>query len=78
MGNWTQPICERCWIEKNTELVEGELFVRRPAIVKDASAVRCAYCDELTIMGIYVRDDPTKVPYPRDEDERGSDLPEGA
>ena len=64
MSRFNQPICERCWIGRNTS-AEG---IRRPVTIVDAQAEQCAYCGLLTIVGIFVREHPDKVPYPRQED----------
>jgi hypothetical protein len=36
-------------------------------MVKDAEIEQCSYCGNLTIMGIYTREDPAKVQYPREK-----------
>lgn len=61
--SWRQAICERCWLR------------RRPGRAPVRMAWRCAerevcsYCGGDTIAGIYVRDDPAHVPFPRPERE---------
>lgn len=74
MANWTQPQCEACWIEKNTEIreIDGEAHtvVRQPTTFKNPdnpSIEQCAWCGRMTIMGIFVRVDPTTVPFPSEE-----------
>jgi hypothetical protein len=65
--SWTQAVCDRCW-----ELFRGgDVPTRLLQPVEET----CAACGEKTMSGIYVRADPSKVPYPRrddvDDDVRG-------
>lgn len=66
MSDWTQPICERCWIEKNSTWEGGQrlISIRRPTRLKDPEVERCSYCGLPTIFGAYVRDDPNAVAFP--------------
>lgn len=80
--SWTQPICERCWIEWNSEWDDDDNLVgiRRPVRINaEATEVeRCAWCGRPTIVGIYKRVDPISVPYPRgadDDDPNDLDAP---
>lgn len=60
--SWTQAICEACWNERNPD---------RPATAikpEFADEERCCWCGKATRSGIYVRADPAKVPYPREEE----------
>lgn len=57
--SWTQPVCNDCWDEDHPD---------RPSPGLEAGdAESCCKCDYLTRSGIYVRIDPTSVPYPRVE-----------
>lgn len=73
--SWTQPECEKCWINENAiwEPIEGvgEVLrgVRQPSRISEAPIEKCCMCGDITISGIYVRRDPEIVPYPRLEDE---------
>jgi len=60
--NWTQPICDDCWLVENP----GREPVR--IVPEHAAMERCALCGQPTASGIYVRMDPTKVPYPATDD----------
>lgn len=76
--SWTQPICERCWIE-----AEGEWELERtgdgarqvlarlrfPIRLKESTLERCSWCGLPTILGAYKRADPRAVPYPAEESE---------
>ena len=61
--SWTQACCERCWWERYPG--------RSPTVARDSELESCCYCGETTLDGIYVRDDPQVVPFPRKE------VPEG-
>lgn len=69
--SWTQPQCEACWVEANAEWIgEGVLTsLRVPVMLRpdpdEARVEQCAWCGCATFVGIYVRVDPTTVPYPR-------------
>lgn len=75
--SWTQPQCERCWIEANGEfdlhtlpngqVVDRLVSLRKPIRLVDPPVEACAWCGALTISGIYVRADPASVPYPATE-----------
>jgi hypothetical protein len=58
--SWTQAICADCWDEKYPDRK-----VRPHQRANVAELERCAYCGNATHLGIYVRDDPAKVPFPR-------------
>lgn len=71
--SWTQPCCEACWIEDRGEwdldsdeqsVWQHIISVPKPTIVLDSPLERCAFCGRPTIVGIYVRHDPTEVPFP--------------
>lgn len=67
---WTQPICERCWINENAVIVGDEMIIKPPyRIVNDdaMSIDNCCKCGLVTIMGIYIRIDPRTVPHPSGE-----------
>jgi hypothetical protein len=58
--SWTQAICEMCWTMKEPGRV--------PIKLRIPDAEKCAYCGEDTDAGIYVRDDPMNVQFPREKD----------
>lgn len=61
---WTQPVCEN----KFRELYPGREPHRIKAEVLEEEGIeldRCCFCGEPTT--IYVRLDPTTVPFPREE-----------
>lgn len=70
MSNWTQPQCERCWLDNNTHLnpETKEIEIRRPVLMVGDHAEQCAWCGQLTIIGLYVRVDPSTVPYPTEDE----------
>lgn len=59
--SWNQPICEACWEKRSP----GRVPVRVPA----ADVETCGYCGRETRSGVYVRDNPGEVPFPRAEPE---------
>lgn len=65
--SWTHPICERCWLE--SQEWTPETGIRLPyRLNADESEIHiCAYCGYLTFVGIFVRDNPSKVKFPREE-----------
>lgn len=71
--SWTQPQCERCWIEENSIWESlpggGEVLksIRFPVRITEPEIKQCAVCGELTISGIFVRKDPKEVNYPQEE-----------
>lgn len=71
MSNFTQPLCERCWIAEHGtfdhDRETGELLlvaVRQPVRALDCGIEECCQCGHPTISGIYVRRDPATVPHP--------------
>lgn len=58
--NWTQPICQNCWIARNPD--------RDPVRVKDGEAENCCDCGEATNDGIYIRANPLSVKFPKADD----------
>lgn len=66
--SWNQPICERCWIMKNSTADGDNLSVRAPH-THVTGLETCAFCGEPTIVGIYVRHDPKRVAYPAVDDD---------
>lgn len=69
MSDWAQPCCEKCWIEDNMTINEdGEISLRYPMMLRDPEPETCCYCGDYTIIGVYIRADPDKVPYPTRED----------
>jgi hypothetical protein len=66
--SWTQPICEACWIKQNIVIDEDNIEIREPVMVRSSEIEKCAYCGKPTIVGIYKRDDPANVTYPREKE----------
>lgn len=56
MSNWTQPVCDDCWDERNPD--------RRAARTNSGEPEKCCYCGAETYSGIYVRINPFSVMYP--------------
>ena len=58
----TQPVCNADWRSRNPG--------RNPSRIKHEyrTTERCCYCGELTVSGIFIRAEITKVPFPREED----------
>jgi hypothetical protein len=56
--SWTQPICDPCFStqEPSRDPVRLQPHARE--------VERCCMCGRDTLSGIYVRRDPSKVPYP--------------
>lgn len=56
--SWTQSICVDCSDERNPE--------RKAVALVDThrNEETCCYCGEPTTSGIYVRADPSTVPFP--------------
>lgn len=74
--NWNQPICEACWIVNEGVWVQHPddevpvlQSVRKPVLFREAGIEQCCVCGNPTIVGIYVRKDPTTVPFPKGETE---------
>lgn len=57
---WTQPMCMPCWVRDHG--------ARQPHTHREPTVERCCKCGTPTQSGIYVRLDPTRVPYPSEED----------
>lgn len=55
--SWNQPICEQDWLLRYPHRV--------PVRIKDAEEETCAYCGKVTDSGIYVREDPNEVRFPK-------------
>lgn len=78
VASWNQPCCEACWIEQeatwDTDEAEGFDYItsiRQPTVLMmdHRSVERCSWCGKPTIMGIFKREDPSKVPFPAKEDD---------
>ena len=54
--DWTQAVCSECWNERNPERQ-----VTNAATIHVGDV--CCYCGNEATTGIYVRIDPTTVPY---------------
>lgn len=57
----TQPLCDFCWATRTTD--RGQHRLTGPA----RQTEQCCLCGKWTRSGIYVRIDPTAVPYPTSE-----------
>lgn len=53
---WTQPVCQTCWDRENPD--------REAITIKLPDQEVCCLCGNETADGIYVRKDPSTVPYP--------------
>ena len=62
-ASWRQAICERCWLRRRPGLAPVRVLSSRAVLEV------CSYCGGETVVGIYVRDDPARVPFPRLERE---------
>jgi hypothetical protein len=61
--SWTQPCCERCWVESVGRLADGTL--RKPRLMHNwEHGETCAWCGQETVIGLYIRLDPQEVAYP--------------
>ena len=59
--SWTQAICDKCWDTYGAgEPLRVSLEVRE--------SERCGWCGDDTLSGIYTRQDPKNVNYPRQEE----------
>lgn len=70
--SWTQPVCTHCWVQENSVPDEdGGALIRVPTQLlldfNDALA-NCCKCGRATTSRIWIRIDPTTVPYPHEED----------
>ena len=75
--SWKVPCCETCWFEIRgewtTERIGGrqvERLVNVPMPTRASEPVleKCGYCGGPTIFGVYRRQDPSTVPYPKKEE----------
>jgi len=55
--SWSQPMCLRCWVDRHPD-------GRPPVTLVTPPPDRCAWCGRPTFAGIYVRADPSTLPYP--------------
>jgi hypothetical protein len=56
---WTQPSCKECYAEHYPGLSNPHRIVEHAR-----ESERCCYCGVQNFDGLYVRVDPTEVPYP--------------
>ncbi len=56
---FTQAVCAPCWNERNpaNHVIPG---------YTGGELETCCYCGNETLSGLYVRVDPTTVPYPQE------------
>lgn len=68
--SWTQPTCERCWIQQHAGYNDEDYLVSidRPVLVKEPDLEQCSFCGSPTIVGIYTRADPSTVAYPKEKE----------
>lgn len=76
--SWTTPICERDWIDQRgtwtpdpDEPDKQRLTVELPhrMLAAHVELEQCGFCGSPTIFGVYVRVDPTTIPYPRTKED---------
>lgn len=70
MSNWTQPICEACWLARPTVITvneDGAITVIKAVRLSVPETETCAFCGRITIFGAYVRSDPKTTPFPKYE-----------
>lgn len=74
--SWNQPCCEVCWFEIRGVWVMAILggrheeylaSVTMPTRILEPELEKCAFCGAPTIFGVYIRQDPATVPYPKQE-----------
>lgn len=58
--SWTQPICEKDWNKRFPFNPAQLMSIEREVEI-------CAYCGEHTAEGIYIRDDPANVKFPKEK-----------
>lgn len=61
MSNWTQPQCGICW-----ELTYGPTRTPYRLVKEYRQREVCCTCGRRTRSGIYIRVDPSTVPYPQE------------
>lgn len=59
--SFTQAVCFDCWNERNPESQVGPDDPRRSNTGPDE---RCCDCGAATTSGVYIRVDPSTVPFP--------------
>lgn len=75
--SWNTAMCERCWIDRRGVWVPGdgaaEVLAELPIPVRlklpdgEMPVERCGWCGSPTFVGIFVRVDPTTIPWPSEE-----------
>lgn len=71
--SFTQPVCTSCWVEENSVPDDdGGALIRQPIQVRIEDFMealeKCCKCGRATSSRIWIRIDPTTVPYPKEED----------
>lgn len=61
--SWNASICLSCWNQRNPDRL-GKPEVGTQKYIS-GEVERCTYCGGGHVSGIYVRDDPRQVPFPR-------------
>ena len=66
--DWTQAICERCWMLRDSSWTADD---RLKIPYRDANSELhfCAYCGLVTFVGIFIREDPTQVRFPKEKED---------
>lgn len=65
--SWTHRICGDCWIKRELDsdagraMAEAHRVIRCPIMVKDVPWGACCFCGGGTLLGIYIRHDPSKL-----------------
>lgn len=58
VSRFTHAVCERCWIARNTNADDS---IRVPTRLTEPEARICCYCAHVTIIGVFVRDNPANT-----------------
>lgn len=73
---WNHRICERCWFDGPGKITDDDgytVMARQPTRVVDYPPGLCCYCGGITILGIFVRKDPTVVQCQGEHDDSDED-----
>jgi hypothetical protein len=64
--SWTQPICAARWNQDYGSQGKGRIIDVDLDENGSGDPEQCCYCGKTTVCGIFVRIDPSTVPYPRE------------
>lgn len=76
--SWTNPVCTDCWVQENSVPDPSDsdgVLMRVPTRLKDGDrdwpelVEQCCKCGRATTSQIFIRVDPTTVPYPAKKDD---------